>query len=427
MKFVLTSYGGRGDIEPVVVVGRELLRRGHDVQMAVPPNLVGFTEAAGLAAISYGSDSRAMADLQRDYWSCIFRNPWRMQELDKLGRKIAEFITRCWTCEENRKLMLLADGADMIIGGLGFEQFPANVAEYYDIPLALLQFYPARANGQLLWFAPAPVGRAAMTAYEKLSWSGVVKEAEDAQRRELGLSRAQRPWPQRIADRGSLEIQAYEQIYFPGLAAEWAKFGSLRPFVGTLALELATDVDDEVLSWIAEGRPPIFFSFGSIPLGSAADTFAIIGEACAQLGERALVSAGGTDASDVPRFDHVKMVDVMSYGAILPACRAVVHHGGAGTLAAGLRAGVPTLVLWTLPDQPFFGAAVKRLKVGTAQRLSTTTVDTLAASLRRILAPEYSARAREIATQMTKPAESAVAAADLVENFAQLQRVGRSA
>ncbi|MCV7175823.1 glycosyltransferase [Mycolicibacterium sphagni] len=419
MKFVLPSYGGRGDIEPSVVVGRELQRRGHDVHMAVPPNLVGFAEAAGLVAIPYGADSRPIADLQREYWTCLFRSPWRAKELDKLGREIGEFVVRCWPEEENRRLLSLADGADMIVAGLGFEQFAANVAEYYDIPLATLQFYPVRANGQLLRFLPATVGRAAMTAYEKLSWSGVVKDIEDAQRRELALPKAQGPWSRRIADRGSLEIQAYERIYFPGLAAEWAKFGDLRPFAGTLALELATDADADVLSWIAAGTPPIFFGFGSIPLGSAADTFSMISAVCAQLGERALISAGGTDASNIPHSDHVKVVGAMNYAAIFPVCRAVVHHGGAGTLAAGLRAGVPTMILWTLPDQPFYGSAVKRLKVGTAQRFSTTSGKSLAAGLRRILAREYSARAREIATQMTKPAESAALATDLVEDFAR--------
>ena len=80
----------------------------------------------------------------------------------------------------------------------------------------------------------------------------------------------------------------------------------------------------------------------------------MIGAACALLGERALVGAGGTDFSGVPHFDHVKVVGVVNYATIFPTCRAVVHHGGAGTLAACLRAGVPQLILWTLPDQPFF-------------------------------------------------------------------------
>ena len=95
----------------------------------------------------------------------------------------------------------------------------------------------------------------------------------------------------------------------------------------------------------------------------------MIGAACAQLGERALVCSGGTDFSDVPHFEHVKVVGVVNYATIFPACRAVVHHGGAGTLAACLRAGVPQLILWTLPDQPFFAAQLKRLKVGRGQAL----------------------------------------------------------
>jgi UDP:flavonoid glycosyltransferase YjiC (YdhE family) len=77
-----------------------------------------------------------------------------------------------------------------------------------------------------------------------------------------------------------------------------------------------------------------------------------------------------------------------------------------------------------LPDQSLWGARVKRLKVGTARRLSRTTRESLVADLCTILAPQYVTRAREIATRMTKPAESVAAAADLMENFARLRRVG---
>jgi UDP:flavonoid glycosyltransferase YjiC (YdhE family) len=425
MRFVLAAYGMRGDVEPSVVVGRELLRRGHDVRMAVPPNLVGFAEAEGLSTVAYGLDSRPLVEAQRKYWTLFFRSPWRLQELDRLGREISEFVTQCWTADVTARLLTsLADGTDLLISGLGFEQFAANVAEYYDLPLATLLFLPMRANGQVLPFLPAPIGRSAMAAYERLSWGGAVKAAEEAQRRELGLPKATSPWPQRIAERGSLEIQAYDEAYFPGLAAEWApKWNGHRPFVGTLALELPTDADEEVAAWIAAGTPPIFFSFGSIPIESAADALAMIGAACAQLGERALISAGGSDFSNVPHFNHVKVAGTVNYAKIFPACRAVVHHGGAGTVAAGLRAGVPTLILWTFFDQPLFGSMVKRLKVGTARRFSTTTEKSLVSDLRTILAPEYRTRARELATRMTQPAESATAAADLVEDFARLKRV----
>ncbi len=261
-----------------------------------------------------------------------------------------------------------------------------------------------------------------MTVVEWLVWR-MWKKAEDAQRLELGLPKATGPAARRIAERGSLEIQAYDEICFPGLAAEWAKWNGQRPFVGALTMELPTDADDEVASWIAAGTPPIYFGFGSMPAESPADTLAMISAACAQLGERALVCSGWTDFSHVPHFEHVKVVAAVNHAAIFPACRAVVHHGGAGTTAAGLRAGVPTLILWMLGDQPLLGAVVKRLKVGTARRFSSTTRESLVADLRTIVAPHYVARAREIATRMTKPADSVAAAADLLEDFARLRRV----
>jgi UDP:flavonoid glycosyltransferase YjiC (YdhE family) len=213
-------------------------------------------------------------------------------------------------------------------------------------------------------------------------------------------------------------------VCFPGLKADWAKWNGQRPFVGALTMELPTDADVEVASWIAAGTPPIYFGFGSIPVIAPADAIAMISAACAQLGERALVCGGGTDFSQVPKFEHVKVVGTVNFTEIFPVCRAVVHHGGAGTTAAGLRAGVPQLILSTDLDQSLWGARVKRLKLGLGRRFSSVTQESLVADLRTILAPQYVNRAREIAPRMSKPAESVVSAADLVENFARSRQVG---
>ena len=417
MKFVLASYGGRGDIEPAVVVGRELKRRGHDVLMAVPPNLVGFAQDAGLEAVAYGLDSGPILELQRRYFTCYSRTPWKFKQLSEMSRETEAFATRCWQ-EMTTALAAVADGADALLTGLIFEQPAANVAERFDIPLVTLHYFPVRAHGQLLPMAPAVLSRAGMNINDWLAWRGT-RKGEDAQRRELGLAEATAPAPQRIAERGSLEIQAYDELCFPGLGAEWAKWGRLRPFVGALAMQSPAAADAEAADWIAAGSPPIFFGFGSVPIGSPAETVAMIAAASAELGERAMIGAGGTDFSNVPQFDHVKVVGQVNYATIFPTCRAVVHHGGAGTLAACLRAGVPQLVLWTLPDQPFFAAQLRRLKVGAGHRFATTTEKSLVKGLRRILDPGYRARARELAPRITTPAESAAAAASLIEDFAR--------
>jgi UDP:flavonoid glycosyltransferase YjiC (YdhE family) len=421
MKFVLASYGTRGDIEPSIVVGRELQRRGHDVRMAVPPDLIGFTEAAGLAAVAYGLDTQTWLDVYRNFWTSVFRTFWRIHDLRKLWREMWELSDECWA-QMNATLTSLADGADVLFAGQSYQEPAANVAEYYDIPFVTLHHIPMRPNGQLVSILPPPLGRTAMVVFDWLAW-GLNKRVEDSQRRQLGLPKATGPSPRRIADRGSLEIQAYDEVCFAGLAAEWAKWDGLRPFVGTLTMELTTDADDEVTSWIAAGTPPICFGFGSMPVESPADTVKMISSACAELGQRALVCAGWSDFSGVPHSDHVKVVAAVNYAAVFPACRAVVHHGGSGTTAASLRAGVPTLILSMDANQTLWGGRVKRLKVGTARRFSATTGESLVADLRRILAPQYVARARELATGMTQPAESVANAADLVEKFAGSRRL----
>ncbi|BBY06269.1 glycosyltransferase [Mycobacterium noviomagense] len=422
MKFVLASYGTRGDVEPCIAVGHELQRRGHDVRVAVPPDMVGFAQSAELSAVAYGADARVWQEVHRAFVTRLYRSPWRTGDLIRLGREDWKLFTQCWQ-EVNATLTSLAAGADLLLTGVIAEQSAANVAECYDIPLATLHTFPMRANGKLLPNLPSPLSRSLMTVSERLQWL-ITKKIEDAQRYELGLPKATSRAQRRLTERGSLEIQAYDEVCFPGLGLEWAKWNGLRPFVGALTMELSTDADEEVASWIAAGTPPIFFGFGSMPVESAADTIAMISAACAQLGERALVSAGWSDFSHAPHCEQVKVVATMNYAAAFPACRAVVHHGGVGTTAAGLRAGVPTLILPTWGDQKLWGACVKRLKVGTTRLFSNTTQQSLVADLRTIMSPEYETRAREIAARMSKPAESVVAAADTVEDFASLRRVG---
>ncbi|WP_431230963.1 glycosyltransferase [Mycolicibacterium psychrotolerans] len=422
MKLVLAFYGTRGDVDPGIALGRELMRRGHDVLMAAPPDLTDSVEAVGLPAVAYGPDTRVWLEDTRDFWGYFFRNFWKVRDVQRYFRESREPGTRAWG-EMSRTLVSVAGDADLLVTGISYEELVFDVAEYCDVPLATVLWFPMRVNGRLFPNLPAPAIRAAMRMYEWLIWLGV-QRVVGIQRTQLGLPPASGPVPDRIAKRELVEIQAYDDVLFPGLADEWAKWGGQRPFVGTLTLELETESDEDVMSWIAAGTPPICFGFGSIPVESPAEMIRMIAGACAQVGERALVCAGWTDFSDVPQFDHVKVVGAVNYATIFPLCRAVVHHGGAGTTAAGLRAGVPTLILWMADVQVMWGAAVKGLKVGASRRFSSATEKSLVADLQTILAPEYLVRARQLATEMIKPADSVARAADRVEEVARLKQIG---
>jgi UDP:flavonoid glycosyltransferase YjiC (YdhE family) len=394
VKFVLAGYGSRGDVEPCAAVARELLRRGHDVRMAAPPNMLGLVESAGLAGVAYGPDTHGRINSAIGDLAGFVQNPVAALP------KVLESVTQTWV-EKSGTLTPLAQGADLLVVNLNDQELASNVAAYHGIPLAALHVFPARImpSGPL--------------------YTQITEEAGHAQRRALGL-------PAETGSSATMEIQTYDEICLPGRPSEWVEPDGRRPFVGALTLGLATDADEEALLWIAAGTPPIFFGFGSTPIASPAETVTMISAACLQLGERALICGGSgpNDYTDLPLYEHVKVVDAVNYATVFPVCRAVVHHGGSGTTAAGMRAGVPSLILWSEWDQPVWAAALERLKVGAGRQLVATTRETLVADLGRILTPDYATRAREVAAQMTKSADSVARAADLLEDAARSGRAG---
>ncbi|MDT5074271.1 MAG: hypothetical protein QOH82_3591 [Mycobacterium sp.] len=414
MRFAVAVHGTRGDVEPCAAVGLELLRRGHQVRIAVPPNLVGFVESAGLEhAAVYGVDS------QKQLEADVFRDWWKMQNPATVLRRSREYVTEGWA-EMSQTLAGLAEDADLILTGTTYQEVAANVAEARGVPLAALHYFPCRLNSQVLPVRlPGPVLRSGWSAVEWGHWR-VLKGAEDAQRRELRLPQARVRAVRRIVEGGTLELQAYDELFFPGLSEEWR---GTRQLIGSISLELPTSGDDELTDWIAAGTPPIYFGFGSMPVESPTSAIEMITSVCAELGERALISTGVWDVDEVPRDDRVRLVGAVNHSKVFPACRAVVHHGGAGTVAASVRAGVPTVVLWVSADQPVWASQINRMKVGVAQRFTRTSARSLTKALRTALTPDYLERARVAATQMTTPAESVSTAADLLEASARRGRV----
>ena len=128
MKVVVAGYGGRGDVEPCVAAGRELLRRGHDVQMAVPPNMLGLIESAGLAGVALGPDSREEmnpgSDLVRSIMPKI-KNPLSVVP------DVVEHVTQV-KLGKSATLRALADGADLMLAGFNEQGVEWDLA--YSIP-----------------------------------------------------------------------------------------------------------------------------------------------------------------------------------------------------------------------------------------------------------------------------------------------------
>src|SRR5579875_680404 len=121
MKLVLASYGTRGDVEPCVAVGRELLRRGHEVRMAVSPDSVAFARTAGLAAVAYGPDTRRWQQVHHELMTRLFRRFWKVPDLVRLVREDWTLLRESWE-DTSRTLTSLAQEADLLLTGVIGEQ-----------------------------------------------------------------------------------------------------------------------------------------------------------------------------------------------------------------------------------------------------------------------------------------------------------------
>jgi UDP:flavonoid glycosyltransferase YjiC (YdhE family) len=156
-------------------------------------------------------------DSQQQLDSDAFRDHWKLRNPKTGFREAKEYVSAGWA-EMSQTLTSLAYGPDLILTGTTYQEVAANVAEYHRIPLAALHYFPARVNSYVV---PVPLpGRVLQSGWAAVEWVlwQVLKEAEDAQRRELGLPKARVRSVRRIVEGGTLEIQAYDEslLSWPG-------------------------------------------------------------------------------------------------------------------------------------------------------------------------------------------------------------------
>ena len=175
MKFAMAVHGTRGHVQPCAAIGLELQRRGHDVRVGVPPDMLEFVESTGLHPVAYGPDAHAMHE--EDF----VHNFWNIKTPVEVLRASQTYLDQVWT-EMGTTLISLATGADLLMTGMIQQGLAANVAEYEGIPLVGLHCFPVRVNGRLLPHVPSAIARGAISTLWWAHWR-MTKTVENAQRR----------------------------------------------------------------------------------------------------------------------------------------------------------------------------------------------------------------------------------------------------
>ncbi|MEE4024258.1 glycosyltransferase [Gordonia sp. PKS22-38] len=420
MEFVVAAGGSRGDVQPAVALGGELVDRGHVVTMMVPPNLTAFVEGAGLTAISYGENTKDVLD------SDLVRNDLRSRNPRTRLRAVADLTVRGGRTMQ-QQLLDACTTADAIVAGSVGQERAHNVARARGLPHIPLHLCPLRTNGSTSMLAhlgidpPPPLARLSWRALEWTLWLAG-RSAEKTLCDDLGITPARAPFAHQIAATGVPEIQAYDPAMFPGLVDEW---GTRRPLVGFFTLPgrlrkgVGDSSSDDVAGWIDAGPPPVYVGFGSMAPADPDALATAIQVAAEHLDVRLLVAGGWSGFMAGAADDRIHVVDHVDHDAILPRCAAAVHHGGAGTVAAVLRAGIPSVITWIGADQPIWGRAVTASHVGTSLPMSQVQPARLVDALSAALTVPTRRAAAHLARELISPGEAVAAAADIAERVVE--------
>ena len=383
MHIAIITIGSRGDVQPFVALGQGLIKAGHTVRLATHQYFEDFVKSHGLEFCLIRGNSQEMVgsqEMREVLEKGNFLGTWRQMMRD------AERAIHSWMEDS----LAASQGMDLLIaGGVGLS-VGIPVAEKLHLPLlqaCVFPVIPTRAFPSILLPQTLPKLGGAFNLISsqlilQLGWLGARSIVNRARKKVLDLP------PYSFAEPTlSSRPKGFPMLFgfSPSVIPSPADWSAEDHITGYWFLDPPNDwtPPPDLLNFLQAGRPPVYIGFGSMGSRKPAETTDLVLQALSMTQQRAILISGwgGLQNTDVPSAS-VFMVDSIPHAWLLPRVAAVVHHGGAGTTGAGLRAGVPSILIPFTTEQAFWGQRVHDLGVGpTPIPRSKLTVDRLAQAI----------------------------------------------
>lgn len=397
-RFVLTPVGSGGDVHPYLGIGRELKTRGHEVIVIVNGAFKRAVEREGLGFVAFGSE---------DDYHAITENPdlWHPHKgLRLVMSRIAEELPTAFELIESvyEKGRTVLVGHTLAFATRAFEEMHGAPAATVHLAPSVFRSelaQPAIAPGVSFNRLPRAVKRLLWRAADRVVIDPIVAPILNEWRASLGLppvSRLFHSWihsPRRVI--------ALFPDWFAPRQPDWPQQLRLAGFP-LFDDPGEAELDPEVDRWLNEGDAPIVFTPGTANRHAGAFFRAAAG-ALSRLGRRGLFLTKFDE--HLPELDaaRVRHVSYVPFSRVLPRCAAIVHHGGIGTLAQGLAAGIPQLVMPMGFDQPDNADRLVRLGVGSWLTPRRFTGARVAGALSRLLeSGKVAATSRVVSERLAK-------------------------
>jgi vancomycin aglycone glucosyltransferase len=400
VRVLLSTYGSRGDVEPLVGLAVQLRALGADVRMCAPPDedFAQLLARVDVELVPVGPPMGTMA---------------RPSTKSAASRRAAELAAQFDT------IAAAAEGYDGLLA-TGLAHFASrSVAEKLGIPYLYATFCPfilrsphqappALLPGQS--FPPDVTDNRVLWDLTAQTFNALHGDALNAHRATVGLPPVDDVYGFIFTDR-------------PWLASDptlgpWQEHPELDVVhTGAWILPDERPLADDLLAFLDAGEPPVFVGYGSMR-GVSADIARVSIEAIRAHGRRVVVGRGWADLGLVDNGADCFAVGETNHQALFGRVAAVVHHGGAGTTTTAARAGAPQVVVPQAGDQPYWAGRVADLGIGAGHDGPTPTTESLSTALNTALALETRARAGAVASAIRTDG-AAVAANLLLDAFSR--------
>jgi len=384
MRIVIIATGLWGDVRPNVVLGQALQKAGYEVLVIATAPYRKWIEARGLPYVGVSLDMQGMLNMVLGGEGGLLNS---IQALDAVRKDILPTFMQA-----GKEVAAVMREGDALIADELVSFLLNGVVEKYKPRLIHVNMQPQAITSQF-----AAMGQPIMpdwmpmrSAYNRLSygisrrttWSMQGRVGNQIRAAHLGLPKQTWAKQKVLLDSTPSLVLASRHVVPP--PADWPPHHIVTGYL--FDDESDWQAPPDLLDFLASGEKPVCIGFCTMPVRKPAATTQTILEAVRRSGRRAILlgSWAGFETLEMP--NEVFWLKYAPHSWLLPRVAAVVHHGGAGTAAAALRAGVPSVIVPFYLDQPFWGQRLYELGVGTKPiPRGKLTADNLAAAILEVI------------------------------------------
>lgn len=354
MRITFLALGSRGDIQPYVTLGDALLTAGHQVSFITTANYKNLIEEQGIDFYPVPGNAESLV---KNSGASVLSLMWAFRN-----------IARGLITNAKQIIPVLAE-TDIILNQLPGGAFGLDITEKYAVPMSLVATIPlVRTSAFPMVGWPSVLShfpsynKWSYQLSEQIAWYMLKPLINQWRQEVLGLSKVSTSdYFSGIRTKKVPVLNGFSKYVVPR-PPDWEDHIHITGYWSTP--DHGWQPSDALQKFLERDQQPIYIGFGSMPLRSPERTNRMIINALEAIGQRAVLHAGWGGLGQEVLPEYVFKIDYVPHGWLFPRMKAVVHHGGAGTTAAGLRAGVPSLIIPFLFDQFFWANRIAELGAG---------------------------------------------------------------